>query len=341
MQRKKAAGGAPPELAATCRASLRADRQCLQRRTVPEIDDDRKAKTNPLNDNFQKKEFQDLWNRINRKAAYTVQFESAELVTKCVKASTRSYTSARYKYTIQRGEQTDDIDYDQLKQGEAFKVTETSTESLKSIDPLRREVRPDRKTRGGDSAHPRHRRQRSSVASTSPSSASTRQTRRTSSPKAARLINEQKATVIVEHLAYDPIDETHEQRHLHRRKSPRKISARHSRPNATFTTTSSRTSKNERTFVEELDTSTEVVVYAKLPEASSFRRQSATTTPIGPLPSKTARSSTSTSSPRPRAPCPRWSCGRSKSARSSVPGSSSRRSPRTRSSTTWSTATES
>ena len=38
---------------------------------LPEIDDDRKAKTNPLNANFEKKEFQELWSRINRKAAYT------------------------------------------------------------------------------------------------------------------------------------------------------------------------------------------------------------------------------------------------------------------------------
>ncbi len=36
---------------------------------LPEIDDDRKVKMNPLNANFDKKEFQELWSRINRKAA--------------------------------------------------------------------------------------------------------------------------------------------------------------------------------------------------------------------------------------------------------------------------------
>ena len=35
-------------------------------------EDDRKPKTNPLNDNFQKTEFQELWNRINHKAIYRV-----------------------------------------------------------------------------------------------------------------------------------------------------------------------------------------------------------------------------------------------------------------------------
>ena len=39
---------------------------------LPQIENDRGAKTNPLNANFEKKEFKELWNRINRKAAYSV-----------------------------------------------------------------------------------------------------------------------------------------------------------------------------------------------------------------------------------------------------------------------------
>lgn len=37
---------------------------------LPQIGDDRKPKTNPLNSNFEKKEFQELWGRINRKAVF-------------------------------------------------------------------------------------------------------------------------------------------------------------------------------------------------------------------------------------------------------------------------------
>ncbi|HEX9972158.1 MAG TPA: DEAD/DEAH box helicase family protein, partial [bacterium] len=36
---------------------------------LPQIENDRGAKTNPLNANFDKKEFKELWNRINKKAA--------------------------------------------------------------------------------------------------------------------------------------------------------------------------------------------------------------------------------------------------------------------------------
>lgn len=51
---------------------------------LPEIENGRGPKTNSLNANFEKKEFKELWNRINRKAAYSVHFDSAELIGKCV-----------------------------------------------------------------------------------------------------------------------------------------------------------------------------------------------------------------------------------------------------------------
>jgi type III restriction enzyme len=40
---------------------------------------DTKLKTNPLNDNFDKKEFQDLWKAINKRYAYIVEFNSSEI----------------------------------------------------------------------------------------------------------------------------------------------------------------------------------------------------------------------------------------------------------------------
>ena len=46
---------------------------------------DTKVKDNPLNENFAKKEFQALWNQINHKYAYTVEFDSDELISKSIK----------------------------------------------------------------------------------------------------------------------------------------------------------------------------------------------------------------------------------------------------------------
>ena len=82
--------------------------------------------------------------------------------------------------------------------------------------------------------------------------------------KAARLMNEQKATVIVEHIAYDPTGETHTME-IFTQDKPKEdfskaVKANHHIYDYVFTD-----SKNERDFVRELDASTEVVVYAKLP----------------------------------------------------------------------------
>src|SRR5690606_12946228 len=82
--------------------------------------------------------------------------------------------------------------------------------------------------------------------------------------KAARLINEQKATVIVEHLTYDMVDDRYDSDIFTREKPKEDFSkampvTRHVYEYV-FTD-----SKNEREFVRELDTSVEVVVYAKLP----------------------------------------------------------------------------
>lgn len=82
--------------------------------------------------------------------------------------------------------------------------------------------------------------------------------------KASRLINEQKATVIVEHLAYDPIEDRHNLDIFTREKPKasfdKAFKANHHIYDYVFTD-----SKIEHNFVTELDTSAEVVVYAKLP----------------------------------------------------------------------------
>ena len=45
-----------------------------------------KVPSNDLNDNFFKKEFQTLWGYINHKYAYTVSFDSNELIKKAIDA---------------------------------------------------------------------------------------------------------------------------------------------------------------------------------------------------------------------------------------------------------------
>ena len=99
--------GLPPELAVHAEQVFQLIDSVFSDAQLPPIDNDRNAKTNPLNANFDKKEFKALWHRINHKAAYAVDFATPELIRKCVDGLDKELRVSPLQYTIQRGEQTD------------------------------------------------------------------------------------------------------------------------------------------------------------------------------------------------------------------------------------------
>lgn len=232
---------------------------------LPEIGNDRGAKTNSLNDNFEKKEFKELWNRINRKAAYSVHFNSDELVRKCIQTLNQELRVTPLKYTVQHGVQAEGISYDQMKSGDGFEVTDTSTEydahSIHSavkydlIGKVAENVQLTRKTvteiLSGIEKEVFNR------FKTNPENFIS---------EATRLIQEQKATVIIEHLSYDAVTETHGIDIFTDGQSKQDFSKAGEPLKRHIYDYVITDSKIERTFVQELDTSSDVVVYAKLPK---------------------------------------------------------------------------
>ena len=83
------------------------------------IDDGSKPQTpeNKLNDNFAKTEWKELWHRINHKYAYTVNFDSEELIDKAVAAINKELNVARLSYVVTRGEQKDNLTHDDMEHG--------------------------------------------------------------------------------------------------------------------------------------------------------------------------------------------------------------------------------
>jgi type III restriction enzyme len=242
--------------------------------SLPTIENDRGAKTNPLNANFKKKEFKELWNRINCKAAYSVHFDSAELTRKCIQTLNTELRVTPLQYLVQRGEQTDDISYDQMKSGDGFEVRETSTEyntnSIHSavkydlIGKVAENVQLTRKTAA-------------EILSgiEKPVFAQFKTNPESFIAETTRLIQEQKATVIIEHLSYDTITETHDIDIFTDGQSKQDFSKAGEPLNHHIYDYVITDSKTERTFVKELDTSSEVAVYAKLPKGFSIP------TPVG------------------------------------------------------------
>jgi len=254
----------PPELAPYAPQITQLIDSVFSDAALPDIDDGRKAKPNPLNANIEKAEFKALWNKINRKAAYTVHFDTAELVNKCVSALEKELRVAKLQYLVERGEQNEAVTYEALQEGESFHVTENETghfsHSVHSavkydlIGKLAEDTQLTRKT----------------IAEILKGISKVVFSQYCQNPedfmqKGAGIINEQKASVVVEHLTYSPVEEKHKLHEIFTvEKKPdfsRAIKTEHHVYDYVFTD-----SKTEKAFVTELDKSVEVVVYAKLPK---------------------------------------------------------------------------
>lgn len=254
----------PPELASYATQIVQLIDSVFSDAALPGIEDGRKAKPNLLNKNLDKAEFKALWERINRKAAYTVHFDTAELVKKCVTTLDKELRVTKLQYTIERGEQGDSVTYDALKSGDSFQVKENSTGFMNSS--VNSAVKYDLIGKLAEDTHLT----RSTVAeilkAVNPTVFSQyRQNPEDFMIKTARIINEQKATMVVEHLTYNPVDDRHELTDIFtvdkQQDFSRAVKTERHVYDYVFTD-----SKNEKAFVAELDKSTEVVVYAKLPK---------------------------------------------------------------------------
>ena len=230
---------------------------------MPIPSDDRKDKVNPLSANFDKKEFQELWKRINHKAAYTVHFETPELITKCVAALEKELRVSPLQYTIVSGEQLSTATYEDMKQGESFEIRETRTDSHKNS--IHSSVKYDLIGKLAEQTQLT----RSTLASILQGINLAVFGQYKTNPedfiaKGARLINEQKATVVVEKLSYDTVGETYGI-DIFTQEKPKEDFTKAFKANRHIYDYVFTDSKNERTFVESLDSGAEVVVYAKLP----------------------------------------------------------------------------
>lgn len=242
---------------------------------VPLPKNDRRPKPLPFNQtNFDKKEFQALWKRINHKAVYQVEFDSQELIHKCIHALDNELTVASLQYVVQAGSQREGLEAEHLESGSGFSMTSTSThyETLSARSQVKYDLL-------GEIAEKTHLTRRTAAAIlrgvVSPTFAKFRINPEQFITEAARIINEQKATVIVEHLTYDTLDATYDSAIFTQNQTAQDFSKAGSKLSKHVYDYVVTDSKVERSFVTELDTSKEVAVYAKLPRGFSIP------TPVG------------------------------------------------------------
>ena len=236
-----------------------------------------KIPENALNENFYKKEFQTLWNYINRQYAYTVEFDSRELIEKAIKHINENMYVSQLQYTVTVGRQADELDGNAIALGNSFVRENARTETLKHAATSQIKYDLIGKIAEGTTLT------RRTVAAIlagleKPVFACFKQNPEEFIAKAIRLIKEQKATMIVEHISYDQIEKQYDSSIFTAEKGTgdfaKAFRAKKNIQDYVFTDGTAEKSV-ERRFAEDMDKADEVCVYAKLPKGFAIP------TPVG------------------------------------------------------------
>ena len=221
-------------------------------------------------ENFNKKEFQKLWKLINHKYAYFVDFDSEELIKKSIDAINSNLYVTELTYTVTTSEQKDQIDANQVNNGNSFKNAHSSSLKLKEVasdnvkyDLLGKVAQQTALTR-------------KTVANILTQISGVKFAMYSANPeefinKVSKLINEQKATLIVDHVTYNQIEGTFDSNIFMESKTSAEFrtaykSLKHIK-DYVFVDGINKEQSIERKFAEALDSNDEVVVYAKMPKS--------------------------------------------------------------------------
>ena len=235
-----------------------------------------KIEENALNDNFYKKEFQTLWGYINHQYAYTVKFKSDELIAKSIAHINEKLFVARLQYTVTAGHQMQDLNENAIERGDSFTGEQTRTETLRLAETS--QIQYDLVGKVAEGATLTRRTAAAILAGLDkPVFAMFRMNPEEFITKIIKLIKEQKATMIVEHISYSHTDGKYDSSIFTAEKCGDFAKAfRAQKHIQDYVFTDGYAEKSvERRFAEDMDKAAEVSVYAKLPKGFSIP------TPVG------------------------------------------------------------
>lgn len=226
-----------------------------------------KIESNALNDNFYREEFQKLWQSINHKYAYTVAFDSNELISKAVAHIDDRLMVSQLQYTVVAGEQEMAMDANAVARGDSFKTLVTERKTLYHADTSR--VKYDLIGKIAEGTLLTRRTVATILQKMNPAKfAMFRLNPEEFITHVVKLIKEQKATMIVDCITYNQIEGSYDSDIFTapggNRNFAQAFSAKKSIQDFVFTDGTAEQSV-ERRFVQDLEAAREVCVYAKLP----------------------------------------------------------------------------
>ena len=227
-----------------------------------------KVKENPLNENFAKKEFQALWKQINHKYAYTVEFDSEELITKAIAHIDERLFVSELQYTTSVGRQKAEMNEHEIGRGDSFGSVKTRTQTLKHAETSQIKYDLIGKIAEGTVLT------RKTVARILQGIRLDKFYMFRNNPeefisKVIKLIKEQKANMVVEHIYYDQIEGEYKEDIFTADKSSQSFDKafRASKAIQDYVFTDGTAEDSiEKKFATSLEEAEEVCVYAKLPK---------------------------------------------------------------------------
>lgn len=205
--------------------------------------------------------------KLTTKYAYTVEFDSAELIRKAIAHIDEKLFVSELQYTTTIGCQKANMNEYEIDRGDSFTGEKTRTQTLKHAETS--QIKYDLIGKIADGA----KLTRKSASAILQGIRADKLYMFKNNPeefisKVIRLINEQKATMIVEHISYNTIEGEYDSSIFTAEKATQSFDkaflAKKAIQDYVFTDGSAEKSI-ERKFAEDLDAAEEVCVYAKLP----------------------------------------------------------------------------
>ena len=209
-----------------------------------------------FNENAAKDEFKRLWEEINHRYVYTVHYDSEELIKKAIASIDKNLHVTQLKYIVTTGEQGEnEVDFTGQQRSRTQELRDVSTSDVPYdlVGEIARGATLTRRTvvrilKGINVA-------KLYLFKNNPEEFIR---------NVVRLIKDEKATMIVEHISYNRTEQTYDMEIFTKEKTRRSVDhaykAKRHILDYVFTD-----SDGERKFAEDLDTNDEVCVYARLP----------------------------------------------------------------------------
>lgn len=220
-------------------------------------------------------EFRNLWGQINTRTAYAVDFDTEELVRKAIAALNLKLHVPKIFFRLEYGVMTEIRSKEELIEGTAFKKKESETYDEHPM-PVNTGVKYDLIGKLVDETELT----RKTIIHILTGMKETVFKQFQDNPEefiiqAAKIINDEKAVVIIEHITYHILDDKYDTKILENAVIKGKLDVNAMKTEKHVYDHVVYDSENERRFVEELEASQEVAVYVKLP------RRFYISTPVG------------------------------------------------------------